>query len=133
MIALLAAFYELEPPRMEPICAATGIVASGATILPALLGIAEPVQRGAWVVAWGKQILGVLICGALIALGNWIYTLFSTQWEQAGLPLLPPMVARPGAAAGTATTTATQTVRIAPGNASGARPVESSFLDQYKD
>jgi hypothetical protein len=75
---------------------AIGAAVTGVVVLPAFLGFAEPVRRGAAAVAWLKSIAGVLLCGALLALGNWIYTLCTIQWAQTGLPAMPPMVVRPG-------------------------------------
>jgi hypothetical protein len=73
-----------------------GAVVTGAAVIPAFLGFAAPVQRGAIAVAWMKSIAGVLICGALLAFSNWIYTLCTMQWAQTGLPALPPLAMRPG-------------------------------------
>ncbi len=107
MIAILAEIYPASDGSVLEAAAAgvaatmmfrvatkSAALARGA--LPAMLGIAEPIEKGAVVRVWLKHIVGVLLCGALIALGNWIYTLFSAQWAQAGFPDLPPMVAKPG-------------------------------------
>jgi hypothetical protein len=74
-----------------------GAAGTTAAVLPAFLGFAEPVKRGAAARIVMKQIFGVIACGALLALGNWIFTQCSKQWVEAGLPAdLPLLVTRAG-------------------------------------
>lgn len=131
---------EAQPPapRRRPFRIAAE-VAAGIVVVPSLLGFAEPVSKSATVKAWMKHIMGVLICGALIALGNWIYTLFSAQWSQAGMPDLPPMVARPGGGGQVGPIANQQTgsssgMRVGGSVVNAASPrVQTSFLDEYRD
>ena len=147
MIAVLAELYPAaDRSFLKPVVAVVGatVVARFAVVgvgvgltrgvLPAMLGIAEPVERGAVVKVWLKHIVGVLICGALIALGNWVYTLFSAQWSQAGLPDLPPMLAKPGGGQAVPIGSAVGGgVKPNSPPGAGARPVQPSFLDEYRD
>jgi hypothetical protein len=97
---VIAALVDLFPEESVSVATMAGIVGVvlGATVMPVLRTFADPVQRRATrVIVVLKHIIGVIICGALIALGNWIYTLSSMQWNQAGLPDLPPMLAKAGA------------------------------------
>ncbi len=117
-----------------------GELAAGIVVVPSLLSFAEPVSKAATVKAWMKHIMGVLICGALIALGNWIYTLFSAQWSQAGMPDLPPMVARPGGGGQVGPIANQQQAAGSSGMRVGgvavnttATRVQTSFLDEYRD
>jgi len=73
-----------------------GAVVAGATVLPAFLGFAEPMRRGAAAMFWMKTITNVLVCGALLALSQWIFTLYTNQWTQTGLPVIPLIDAKPG-------------------------------------
>jgi hypothetical protein len=106
-----------------------GAVVTGASVIPAWLGFAEPVRRGAVVTVWLKTIGSVFLTGALIALANWIYTLCSLRWTQAGLPVITPMNVRPGGGAlplGSASTIGSGTQATSAGKASW-------LGDLYKD
>lgn len=112
MIALMAEWLfampdeaSAETPAPAPPARAAHVVAevtvgtavTAAAVLPAFLGFAEPTRRGAAARVLAKQLAGVLLCGALLALGNFIFTWCSVQWAQAGLPVdLPLLVSRPG-------------------------------------
>ncbi len=74
-----------------------GAAATTAAVLPVFLGFAEPVKRGAAARILMRQMFGVIVCGALLALGNWIFTQCSKQWVEAGLPAdLPLLIPRSG-------------------------------------
>lgn len=105
-----------------------GSAVAAATVLPVFLGFAEPAKRGAAARVVAKQLIGVLICGALLALGNYIFTWCSTQWAAAGLPVdLPTIVMRPGSGAPppAGQTTAGGAVRI------GAAPSNPQPRDEW--
>jgi hypothetical protein len=107
-----------EPSKLELVI---GAVVTGATAVPAWLGFAEPVRRGAVVTAWLRTIGSVFLTGALIALANWIYTLCSLRWTQAGLPVITPINVKPGGGAlpiGTASTVGSSTQTTTSGKAS---------------
>ena len=84
------------PSKLEIV---VGAVVAGAAAIPAWVGFAEPVRRGAVVTAWLKSIGSVFLTGALIALANWIYTLCTLRWTQAGLPMITPINVKPGGGA----------------------------------
>jgi len=111
--------------------AATATVAVAAATSPSCVAGLNASPGG-----WIKHIFGVLICGALIALGNWIYTLFSSQWAQAGMPELPVMVSRPGGQPFVPNQTGQsgqRTINIGMGGQPQASTPRSSFMDEYRD
>jgi hypothetical protein len=89
------------PPSTRLVVEVTvGSAVTAAAVLPAFLGFAEPAKRYAAARVVARQLFGVILCGALLALGNFIFTLCSKQWVEAGLPAdLPLLVARPGGGA----------------------------------
>jgi hypothetical protein len=119
--------------RRSTLKMAVGAVLTGATVIPAWAGFAEPVRRGAVVTVWIKTIGSVFICGALIAVANWVYTLCSLRWSQAGLPMMPPIAVKPGGGTlpigpGAQAQTSSGTTTGQPGTA------RASYLnDLYKD
>lgn len=137
---MIALFSDVLWPTSPPSTAAptsrltftVGAVLTGAAVIPAWLGFAEPVRRGAVVTAWLKSIGSVFLCGALIAVANWIYTLCSLRWTQAGLPMIPPISVKPGGGAfplGAATATAS-----GPSPGQTATSQKTSWMhDMYKD
>lgn len=143
MIAWVAELFLFAPP---PLTAApptqaqvvaeitVGSAVAAATVLPVFLGFAEPAKRGAAARIVAKQLIGVLICGALLALGNYIFTWCSTQWAAAGLPVdLPTIVMRPGSGAPppAGQTTAGGAVRI--GVAQSNPQPKDEWYRQYTD
>ena len=122
--------------------AATGLMIMRAA--PSLRDLGETVVNAtarSMVSVWAKHIVGVLVCGALIALGNWIYTMFSAQWSQAGMPDLPPMVSRPGPGNGAVPISTAQSpaqgargsIFTQPPAAPSGQKAAPSFLDEYRD
>jgi hypothetical protein len=142
VIAWVAELFLSTPAAATTAPAATHVIAevtvgsaiTAAAVLPAFLGFAEPAKRGAAARIVFKQLLGVIVCGALLALGNWIFTQCSKQWIEAGLPGdLPLMVSRPGGGAMPAAgqTPAGGAVRIG-GTASSTAP-KDEWYRQYTD
>ena len=115
------------------LAAVPALATTSSGIIPALEELTT--HRASTVTIWVKHIIGVLICGALMALGNWVYSLFSDQWNQSGLPTLPVMVARPGGGHGPATAQLGGVgLPSTPGRgAATSRAASTSFLDEWKD
>lgn len=141
MIAWVAELFLSVPSASAPATAAhvavevtVGSAVTAAAVLPVFLGFAEPAKSGAAARIVFKQLLGVVLCGALLALGNWIFTQCSKQWIEAGLPGdLPLMVSRPGGGAMPAPgqTPAGGAVRI--GGTSGSTTPKDEWYRQYTD
>lgn len=139
MTAVLAVYYRgwrVVPRAAGPrraLVATVGAVVTGATVLPAFLGFAEPVRRGVVVVAWLKTIAGVLVCGALLALGNWIYTLCALQWSQTGLPPMPPMMIKPGGGDLPVANAQNASIPFGTSPAAQTQKPETSWINEYQD